>query len=251
MDYASCPWRVRVDLLGLLYTVPGRHARCLCARYPAMHGHHFPRQGGCEEPTEDNIKCAMTAFGMENDMKDNKQPEALRLADWLDDQYDPDHYKAEAATELRRLHAENAALQKNYDAGQAPTHANVAGQCEDVIELLGKYKDLCEEIKRGDSYHIGRIDAAISMLTQAVPQREAFEDWHIEQLRSQCPADSVIQHAAFEAIRKKLCALPRYSFVLNYDGLIRCVQDRAGNWIEFDDAHTLFDPVVVDAASKE
>lgn len=61
----------------------------------------------------------------------------------------------------------------------------------------------------------------------------------------------MIQHAAFEAIRKKLCALPRYSFVLNYDGLIRCVHDRVGNWIEFDDAHTLFDPISVDAARKK
>lgn len=47
--------------------------------------------------------------------------------------------------------------------------AAVAGQCEDAIELLGKYKELCEEIKRGDSYHIGRIDAAISVLAQAAP----------------------------------------------------------------------------------
>ncbi len=70
--------------------------------------------------------------------------------------------------------------------GQAPTHATVAGQCEDAIELLGKYKELCEEIKRGDSYHLGRIEAAISVLTQAdsqsVPvweeEREAFKAAH-------------------------------------------------------------------------
>ena len=48
----------------------------------------------------------------------NQQHEALRLADWLDDQYDPDHYKADAAAELRRLHAENAALQQGYDAAR-------------------------------------------------------------------------------------------------------------------------------------
>lgn len=40
----------------------------------------------------------------------------------------------------------------------------------------------------------------------------------------------------------------RYSFVLDDDGLIRRVQDRVGNWIEFDDAHELFDPVAIDAA---
>lgn len=279
-------------------------------------------------------------------MTDNTQPKALQLSDWLDDQYDPDHRKAEASTELRRLHAENVALQQVLVAaqmkidhfrgatkmiapsgeyppsaayaelpipsgvsddgynlflltqmrdfadrthalraslGQAPTHATVAepcgwlyewthssatgrvdetytgftkdeqiarkhdngwleaaiawevcaslhrqyckgkdalfttrqsdfvkhaedareyasygqapaqaapgavaGQCEDAIELLGKYKDLCEEIKRGDSYHLGRIEAAISVLTQAdsqsVPvweeEREAFKAAH-------------------------------------------------------------------------
>ena len=57
--------------------------------------------------------------------------------------------------------------------------------------------------------------------------------------------------AAFEAVRKKLCALPRYSFVLDDDGLVRRVLDRSGNWIEFDEAHALFDPVSVDAARKQ
>lgn len=64
-------------------------------------------------------------------------------------------------------------------------------------------------------------------------------------------ADSVLEDAAFEAVRKKLCALPRYSFVLDDDGLVRRVQERAGNWIEFDDAHELFDPIAVDAARKQ
>ena len=31
-------------------------------------------------------------------------------------------------------------------------------------------KELCEEIKRGDSYHLGRIDSAISVLAQTAPQ---------------------------------------------------------------------------------
>jgi hypothetical protein len=38
------------------------------------------------------------------------QPEALRLADFLDDQYDPSHNLEEAAAELRRLHAVNQEL---------------------------------------------------------------------------------------------------------------------------------------------
>lgn len=61
-----------------------------------------------------------------------------------------------------------------YDRPAPPA---VVGQCEDAIELLGKYKELCEEIKRGDSYHIGRIDAAISVLAQAAPQ-PAVQQWN-------------------------------------------------------------------------
>jgi hypothetical protein len=34
------------------------------------------------------------------------QPEALRLAAFLDDQYDPSHNLEDAAAELRRLHAD-------------------------------------------------------------------------------------------------------------------------------------------------
>lgn len=54
--------------------------------------------------------------------------------------------------------------------------------------------------------------------------------------------------AAFEAVRNRLCSLQRYSFVLDDDGIVRRAQDRTGNWIEFDDAHALFDPVAVDSA---
>ena len=39
-----------------------------------------------------------------------EQPEALRLADWLEDQYDPTHNQEEAAAELRRLHNINEKL---------------------------------------------------------------------------------------------------------------------------------------------
>ncbi len=38
------------------------------------------------------------------------KPEALRLAAFLDDQYDPSHNLEEAAAELRRLHEANGEL---------------------------------------------------------------------------------------------------------------------------------------------
>ncbi|WP_223306440.1 hypothetical protein [Achromobacter insolitus] len=54
--------------------------------------------------------------------------------------------------------------------------------------------------------------------------------------------------AAFEAVRKRLCALPRYSFWIGDHGGVKRVEDRSGAWIDFDAAHELFDPVSVDAA---
>jgi len=35
-----------------------------------------------------------------------EKPEALRLADWLEDQYDPTYNQEQAAAELRRQHGE-------------------------------------------------------------------------------------------------------------------------------------------------
>lgn len=54
--------------------------------------------------------------------------------------------------------------------------------------------------------------------------------------------------AAFEAVRKLLCALPRYSFRIGPHGGVKRIEDRSGNWIDFDAAHDLFDPIAVDAA---
>jgi hypothetical protein len=51
--------------------------------------------------------------------------------------------------------------------------------------------------------------------------------------------------AAVEALRKAMCALPRYSFLLNGGGVCR-VEDSSGRWIEWDEAHKLFDSEVVD-----
>lgn len=52
---------------------------------------------------------------------------------------------------------------------------------------------------------------------------------------------------AIEAVRRGVCALPRYSFFLSNAGSVRRAEDSCGNWIEFTAAHELFDPVMVDA----
>ncbi len=54
--------------------------------------------------------------------------------------------------------------------------------------------------------------------------------------------------AAFEAVRKAFCNLQRYSFWLDSRGNVRRCADRSGNWVEFEAAHTLFEPQAVDAA---
>ncbi|WP_033471264.1 hypothetical protein [Bordetella bronchiseptica] len=44
---------------------------------------------------------------------------------------------------------------------------------DDAMTLLGKYKALCIEIGRGDSYHLGKIDAAIAALASVPIAGEA------------------------------------------------------------------------------
>ena len=53
---------------------------------------------------------------------------------------------------------------------------------------------------------------------------------------------------AIEALRQVFCGLQRYSFHTDGQGGVRRVPDRYGNWVEFQSAHELFDPVMVDAA---
>lgn len=88
------------------------------------------------------------------------------------------------------------------------------------------------------------IDEAAAELRRLDAENKALRE------RMEAPAvDATAERdAAFEAVRKRLCGLQRYSFVLDDDGVVRRTQDRTGNWIEFDAAHELFDPVAVDAA---
>lgn len=67
-------------------------------------------------------------------------------------------------------------------------------------------------------------------------------------LASNAAEASPERNEAFEAVRKKLCALPRYSFLIAPRGGVKKIEDRSGHWIDFDAAHELFDPVCVDAA---
>jgi len=63
------------------------------------------------------------------------------------------------------------------------------------------------------------------------------------------PQPLTIDDAA-EAMRKRFVKLQRYSFHIDGAGGVRQVPERYGNWVEFSEAHELFDPVMVDAALK-
>lgn len=90
---------------------------------------------------------------------------------------------------------------------------------------------------------------AIDAMAAALAQPEPVEPSDTEFFIGVCEGLDEIKRrdAAFEAVRKKLVKLPRYSFHI-HNGNVRRVEETSGNWIEFDIAHRLFDPVAVDAA---
>lgn len=95
------------------------------------------------------------------------------------------------------------------------------------------------------------LEAALGAALCRANSAEAM--WHkyrdeLKALKAQ--ASEAVRDAAFEAVRKQLCKLPRYSFFVGPKpfGGVQRVEDRSGTWIEFDAVHALFDPVSVDAA---
>lgn len=77
-------------------------------------------------------------------MTDNTQPKALRLAEMLTADEWPGHmtlvsYARECVAELRRLHAENAALQQGYDAARM----EIEGLRDRVQELGAMLRGNC------------------------------------------------------------------------------------------------------------
>ena len=113
------------------------------------------------------------------------------------------------------------------------------------IEALVKRHGATSYRNRADTQHpaYGFTEDGLNGLID-----EVLAKWGTPQPVPAPLSDDVVRDAAFEVVRKRLCTLPRYSFVLDDDGLVRRVQDRTGNWIEFDEAHALFDPAAVDAA---
>ena len=171
-------------------------------------------------------------------MNTKQQPEALRLAEMLTADEWPGSvtlvsYARECVAELLRQHAENETLRAGYAAARLE------------IESL---KAQLHAAKQINAAQFGLLAASIpgSALRASHGQAPAETGNSVSAQTDSVQED--LLDAAFEAVRKRLCGMQRYSFVLDDDGLVRRVQDRTGNWIEFDEAHALFDPVSVDAA---
>lgn len=79
--------------------------------------------------------------------------------------------------------------------------------------------------------------------------REEWERLDVEmlELKKKNATLSISRDEVVEVLRKAINALPRFSFLLNDAGGISRVAGRGGNWIEWQAAHEIFDPIVVDA----
>lgn len=113
-------------------------------------------------------------------------------------------------------------------------YAGLGGECN----LPERWLDVLDAASRGEEF---TTDGLLPFLYVA-PNKEAG-----------APAAPAVdaqgeRDAAFEAVRQRLCRIPRWSFHIDSRGNLRRVDDARGNWIEFSAAHELFDPVAVDSA---
>ncbi|EPD36108.1 hypothetical protein HMPREF9701_04927 [Delftia acidovorans CCUG 274B] len=220
--------------------------------------------------------------------KTETQSEALRLAALLqcgaDDPMWILHCEmlkqtvGDAAATLRRLDAENIAHKADVmsfhyamkDAGWHP------GRTDDLLTdiIRAKGKELIQVHAENKALRARRESPAAQAGWKLVPAKPtdamlgaAQKAWLADPLRRsstlyaaalaaapQAPVmDATAERdEAFEAVRQRLCKLPKYSFILaDGDGGAVGVarrKDGSGRWIEFQAAHELFDPVAVDAA---
>ena len=105
-----------------------------------------------------------------NDMK--QQPEALRLADWLEDQYDPTHHQEMSAAELRRLHALNQEWQQKAATWLASPAA---------AQRLDGYQELAQRLNAAEQQRYELLKALKACLVKGVR-------WH--------PCDPVVIQAS-------------------------------------------------------
>lgn len=127
------------------------------------------------------------------------------------------------------------ALSNTRESAERQRKMHQKYRCASVIDVeraVDREMDLREEVER--------LRAALEV-TPAPVTLEAAE-WAIGVFRAE---EEARRDNAIESVRKAMCALPRYSFLLNSSGGVSRVEDCAGRWIEWDEAHELFDPEMV------
>lgn len=83
-------------------------------------------------------------------MNQEKQPKAIRLADWLDNGGWPSYVPQDAAAELRRLHAENEQLMTAL--------ASLVGFDSYETEYAGRIYTICPACSGQDGEHSKTCD---------------------------------------------------------------------------------------------
>lgn len=165
--------------------------------------------------------------------KTETQSDALRLAQGLMGGGNDFHeWLKPASTELRRLDAENKALRARLESPAAQAGWKlVPAKPTDAMLGAAQKAWLADPLRRSSTLYAAALAAA--------PQAPVMDA-------------TAERDEAFEAVRQRLCKLPKYSFILaDGDGGAVGVarrKDGSGRWIEFQAAHELFDPVAVDAA---
>ena len=140
------------------------------------------------------------AFGMEIEMTDSTQPEALRLAGLLElapeDGVEPQTTE-DAAAELRRQHTENTALQQGYAAAQL-----------EIESLQARIKTMAEE--HADELMVAHLDG------MRAAQQEAQEPvaWYVtgcSRLLDEAEAKAEARHIGGTARAMPLYTAPQPS----------------------------------------
>ena len=110
----------------------------------------------------------------------------------------------------------------------------------------GRYRAMCcvcQEQAYKDE--IAQLKAEVDELRTALSAQPSGSSRGFGGQKESC-TDS--RDAAVEAVRKQLCKLVRFSFIIGPDGGVSRTIDSVGDWVAFHEVHGLFDPVAVDGA---
>ena len=191
-----------------------------------------------QEPTQEMVDAVMSLVDLEvSDPEDHRYDDGSKLA-----------------AQICRAVLALAPRQEAQEPGEIPE--SIERMATDRYKVVPSHESMFHRwaVVAGSGTQQLYLGSEVECQNMARKFAGAFLDGAFVTMQSTSPnsaaqlSDDVVKDAAFEAVRKKLCTLPRYSFVLDDDGLVRRAPDRTGNWIEFDEAHALFDPVSVEAA---